>query len=125
MVRPRAIARAPLSALTIVTIAALIGIALALVYVQAIMVGRFELDLTIFAAIMLTVAGVNLLGWRWTPLLGTLMSSLVVAANTGPIVYDLTHPEGFHAFAYMVVAVALALVGTIAGIGATAQNYRA
>jgi plastocyanin len=125
MVRPRTIARAPLSALTNVTIAALVGIALALVYVQAIMVGRFELDLTIFAAIMLIVAGVIAIGWRWGPLLGTLMSSLVVVANSGPVIYDLTHPEGFHAFAYMIVAVGFAIAGTIAGISATVQNYRA
>src|SRR5262245_15148120 len=104
MVRPHTIARAPLSALTKVTIAALIGLALALVYVQAFMVGRFELDLTLFATIMVSVACVNAFGWRWAPALGALVSSLVVAANTGPIIYDLTHPEGFHAFAYMVIA---------------------
>jgi plastocyanin len=124
MVRPRTTTRTPLSALTIVTIAALIGIALALVYVQALMVGRFELDLTIFAAIMLVVAGVIAIGWRWAPLIGALMSSLVVAANSGPVIYDLTHPEGFHAFVFIIVAISLAAVGTTAGISATVQNYR-
>ncbi|HET9222444.1 MAG TPA: hypothetical protein VFO07_08070, partial [Roseiflexaceae bacterium] len=104
MVRPRTTTRAPLSALSIVTIAALIGLALALVYVQTMMIGRFELDLTIFSAIMLIVAGVIAIGWRWAPLLGALMSSLVVVANSGPVIYDLSHPEGFHAFAFMVVA---------------------
>ncbi|HET9222413.1 MAG TPA: cupredoxin domain-containing protein, partial [Roseiflexaceae bacterium] len=36
----------------------------------------------------------------------------------------LTHPEGFHAFAFMVVAVSFATVGTVSGISATVQNYR-
>jgi plastocyanin len=125
MARPYTTARPLLSALTKVTIGGLIGLALALVYVQVVMLGQFELDLTIFAVVMLIVAGINTIGWRWTPLLGALLSGLVVAGNSGPIIYDLTHPEGFHAFAYMVVAVAFAVVGVVAGIGATAQNYRA
>jgi hypothetical protein len=40
----------------------------------------------------------------------------VVAGNSGPVVYDLTHPESSHPFVFMVVAVALALVGFASGI---------
>jgi heme/copper-type cytochrome/quinol oxidase subunit 2 len=73
---------------------------------------------------MVIAASSNLLGWRWTPLLGAIMSSLVVAGNRDAIIYDMTHPENFHLFAYMVVAVALAVIGVVAGISATVQNYR-
>jgi Cupredoxin-like domain len=118
MARPRATARAPLSALTNVMIAGLVGLALSLVYVQLVIVGEFLPDLTVFAAIMLIVAAASATGWRWVPLAGALVSSLAIAGNSGPILYDLTHPEAFHLFAYMVVAVAFAVVGVIAGVSA-------
>ncbi len=121
---PTAATRTPLAALTKLTIGALIGIALALVYVQALLVGAFAPDLSVFAALMLLGAALLTTGWRWTPIVGALLSSLVIAGNSGPVVYDITHPAAFHSFAFMVVAVALALVGTVAGLGATLQNYR-
>jgi plastocyanin len=80
--------------------------------------------LTAFAGIMLFVAALITTGQRWTPLLGACLSVMVIAGNSGPVIYDLQHPESFHLFAFMVVAVALALTGTVAGIGATVQNYR-
>jgi plastocyanin len=123
LVQPRAATRRPLSDLSKLTIASLAGIALALVYVQAIITGQFRMDLTIFAGIMLLVSAVIATGWRWAPLLGALLSIFVVVGNRGPVIYDLTHPNNFHVFVYMVVAVSLALVGTATGIGATIQNY--
>jgi uncharacterized cupredoxin-like copper-binding protein len=111
-------------ALSRLTVAALIGLALALVYVQAVILKQFELPLTVFAGLMLATAGLIATGWRWVPLVGAALSALVVVAKIDPVIYDLTHPESFHLFAYMLVAVALALVGFAGGIGAAIQNYR-
>lgn len=117
--------RAPLSALSTLTAIALVGGALSLVYVQAVLAREFNPELTVFAVIeLLSAAAIMLLRWRWTPLLGTLFGTLVIAGNSGPIIYDLTHPASFHPFAFMVVAVAVSIVAIVAGVAATVQNYR-
>jgi nitrite reductase (NO-forming) len=116
--------RAPISALSRLAIGALIGLALALGYVQAFLLHEFALDLTIFAGLMLGGAALIATGWRWAPALGGLLSTLVVLGNGDKIVFDLTHPESFHIFTYMIVAVSLALVGMATGYGAAVQNYR-
>jgi uncharacterized cupredoxin-like copper-binding protein len=120
-------AKAPLSALEGITAASLVGGAASLAYAQAALLGRFMPDLTIFAGLELAaaalVAGVPVGRWRWTPILGTLFATLVIALNRGPIIYDLSNPASFHAFAYMAVAVSIALVMLAAGLAATVQNY--
>lgn len=120
-------ARPPLSALAGLTAATLVGGAAALVYAQVALVKSFSLDLTIFAGLELAsaalVAGVPVGRWRWTPLLGTLFAALTLVLNRGPIVHDLSHPGSFHPFAFMAVAVSVALVSLVAGLAATAQNY--
>lgn len=124
LVRSHAFARQPLGALSKLTITALVGIAGALAYLQLGMTGRFDPVLTTFAVIMLVVAALSTTGWRWVPLLGAVLSAMVVASNSAVVAYDLQHPENFHTFVFMVASVALALVGTVAGISATVQNYR-
>ncbi|MDQ4076709.1 MAG: cupredoxin domain-containing protein [Chloroflexota bacterium] len=122
------VTRAPLSALNRVSAAALLGAALSLVYAQVGLLGQFAPELTLFAVLELLAAtlilGYPVGGWRWTPLLGTLFGVLVLAGNWGPIVYDLTHPASFHPFAFMVIAVTLAVVSIGAGMAAAVQNYR-
>ncbi|HMQ33993.1 MAG TPA: cupredoxin domain-containing protein [Chloroflexaceae bacterium] len=119
--------RPPLSALAALTAATLVGGAATLVYAQAGLVHEFRLDLTIFAGLELIsaalIAGVPVGRWRWTPLLGTLFAALTLALNSGPIIYDLSNPSSFHPFAFMAVAVSLALVMLVAGLAATVQNY--
>jgi uncharacterized cupredoxin-like copper-binding protein len=117
-------ARLPLPALSKLASAAVAGLALALIYVQAMLIGELVPPLAVFAGLMILAATLMATGWRWTPLLGTLLSLLVIAGNSEHLVYDLTHPESFHIFVFSVVAVGLALVGAVAGIGATLQNYR-
>ena len=124
LVQPTARTRTPLSALTKLTMAALIGVALALAYLQLVVISHFRPDLTVFAVVMAIVAGICATGWRWAPLLGALLSILVVVGNLKGVVHDITHPESFHLFAFIVVALALAVVGMIAGISAGVQNYR-
>jgi plastocyanin len=124
LVRPTARRRVPLSALARLTLAALIGLALALVYFQGLVVHQFLPDLTVFAMIIALGAGVCATGWRWTPLLGALLSFAVVAGNIEGITHDIMHPEAFHHYAFILVAVALALIGVGGGISAAVQNYR-
>lgn len=117
--------RAPLSALNTLTAITLVGGALSLIYVQVGLAREFNPQLTVFAVIeLLLAAAIVLTRWRWTPLLGTLFGTLVIAGNSGPIIYDLTRPASFHPFAFMVVAVAISIVMIIAGVAATVQNYR-
>ena len=116
--------RAPLSALTKLTIAALIGFASLIGYAQAILVGHFSLEQTVFIVVLLLVAGVIAIGWRWAPLLGALLSALIISGDPEIIIHDLTHPEAFGYFVTVLIAVAIALVGIVAGVGATVQNYR-
>jgi plastocyanin len=124
LTQPRVTRRAPLSALTKLTIASLFGFVGVLVYAQTILVGQFSLQETIFALVLLFVAGLIARGWRWSPLLGALISALIIGSNPAIIINDLTHPEAFHFFVSVLVAVAIAVVGIIAGISATIQNYR-
>ena len=87
MVRKRAYGRKPLAALGTLTVMALIGIAGALVYVQAIIMGDFNGELVVFLALSLLIAGLvagyPVGGWRWTPLLGAFWSSLESVMHFG------------------------------------------
>jgi heme/copper-type cytochrome/quinol oxidase subunit 2 len=116
--------RAPLSALTKLTIAALVGIAVSFVYLQAILLQRIEMPLPVFCILSLVLAGVVATGWRWAPLLGAGWSAFMFAGNASHIVYDLAHPEDTHQFGFVVVLAAILVVGIIAGLNAVVQNYR-
>ena len=48
----------------------------------------------------------------------------IIVGNGATVVNDLTHPENYRLFSFVVVVLTLALVGTLAGVGATVQNYR-
>lgn len=111
----------PLERLSIGT---LLGLALALAYVQLVMMQSFDLPLTVFAGLLLLGAALTSTRRRWTPLIGALLCALVVGANSGPVVYDLTHPAAYHNFAFMIVAVGLSVVGCVSGIGAAVGRYR-
>jgi heme/copper-type cytochrome/quinol oxidase subunit 2 len=62
---------------------------------------------------------------RWVSLLAVLYWTLLVAAHTWQIPYSITHPEYFDTFVFTVLVLALAVVGIVAAVGATVQNYRA
>ena len=127
MVGTRPLARQPLTALGKLTVAALLGLVLLSIYVQALIFGQVETALIVYVAVMLSaaglVAGYPLGGWRWTPLLGALLSGAIVGGNSPTVIHDLMHPESFQLFVVVVVSVALAVVGLVAGSGAAAQNY--
>ena len=124
LARSRSTQRAPLSALTKLTMAALTGFALAIVYASTILIDQWGVDTAIMIAVILIIAGSNLIRWRWTPLLGAILPIVILAPSLPLVINDLMHPEAFDFFAFMVIFVALALVVVVAGAGATIQNYR-
>jgi plastocyanin len=119
---------APLSALNRLTAATLVGSAASLAYVQVMIDHAFKPDLTAIALIELGAAALIALPRvgrrRWAPLLGSLFGALTLVGNQGPILHSLGHPEALHLFAFMSVAVSIAFVMIVAGLAATAQNYR-
>ncbi len=111
------------------TVGTLIGIAIMFGYFQAMVLKQIEMPLPILSGIALLlaalVAGYPLGGWRWTPLLGASWSGFMIAGNLDHLRYDLVHPENTHVFAWtLVMMLGLTVVGIVAGIAATVQNYR-
>ncbi len=118
--------RQPLSTLGKLTIAALLGSAILCGLLWS-FIGADAIGLLIFALILLLGAGLSALGFRWTPLFGTLLGgSLLVAFFTRPyVIYHLSQPkEAFNFFVVILLILACAVVAFGAGIGATMQNYR-
>jgi plastocyanin len=116
-------ARQPLAAFGKLTVAALVGIALAVVYVLAAVVGEVDPMGLTFSGLPLIAAGVMLVGWRWTPLLGALVGGLLLAMIVPMAGFALADP-GSGTFAPVLIALALSAVAVVMGISATIQNYR-
>jgi len=118
--------RQPLPALSKWT-AATLGAFVVLLWLQVAVVGGFFLVLALaFGTPTLVIATLIVATrWRWAPLLGAIFWILIVVVNRGVIPYDITHPEAYNTFAFTVIVLGLAVVGVVAGIGATLQNHRA
>lgn len=116
--------RAPLAALGKLSVIGVIGIGLALIYLQAAMIGMIIPPLAVFTVISFVIAGVVLAGWRWAPLLGALWSIFIVAGNSAEIARNLGHPADIQGFTFTLFLLAMAALGLVAGIGAAVQNYR-
>ena len=115
--------RKPLAALGKLSLAAPIGIALLLIYLQVALIGQIIPPLAVFAVVSSIVAGIIATGRRWAPLLGALWCGFIVAGNAENITYNLAHPADTHSFAFTVIMLLVVVVGIVSGIGATAQNY--
>src|SRR5262245_26100956 len=116
--------RLPLASLGKLTLIALVGLALCLTYLQAAIIGTLIPPLAIFTAISLLIAGIVGIGWRWAPALGALWSIFMIVGNSEDIIYNFAHPSNAHQFNFTVVTLAVAVVGVVAGVSATVQNYR-
>jgi uncharacterized cupredoxin-like copper-binding protein len=123
LTRPRKSARLPLAPFGKLTVAALVGIALIVIYSIAFVVGRLDPLALAFALVALICAGIVAVGWRWAPLLGTLLSAVMLASYIPTLGYIFTHPDD-PAFVSAALFLPTAIVGVVAGIGATVQNYR-
>lgn len=121
--RPYTRFRKPLAALGKLTVAALVGIALAVIYVMVAMFGSIDPMGLVFSAIPLLFAGIILIGWRWAPLLAVLISGLLLAFVGPMLPFILTHPSE-PMFAPILIILVLAVIGVSVGLGATVQNYR-
>jgi cytochrome c oxidase subunit II len=115
--------RRPLAALGKLTLAALVGMALAVVFIMVAMGGSVDMIGLAFSTLPLIFAGLMLTGWRWTPALGTLIGGLLLVMVAPMISFILADPGG-PMFAPLLLILALASVAVAAGIGATVQNYR-
>ena len=118
--------RTPLSSLGKLTIGCLAGVTALFVYAQAGIFGGFDMIVSVIAIVPLIAAGVILAGWRWAPLVGTLVFGLLLALlaiGGSEITYTLAHP-GSAMFGFVIVAIALSLVGLGASVSTAIQNYR-
>jgi plastocyanin len=71
------------------------------------------------------VSGLIATGWRWAPLLGAALYTLLLLASFPTVLAALSNPGGdTYLFAFNAIFLALTVVGTAAGVGATVQNYR-
>jgi hypothetical protein len=124
LTQPRLFARRPLGARARVHLAGLLGMALAMLYLQALVVGTFLPVPTAIAAITVVTAGVVATGWRWAPLLGTVWLTLVDATSASIIGYHLARPENTHDFAFYVVVLGISVAVVFTGITALLQPGR-
>ena len=121
----RRAARAPLSSLGKLTAGCLAGMTALLVFAQAAIFG-FDLMVSAIAFVPLIAIGAILAGWRWAPLLGTLVFGLLaalLAMGSSEIAYTFAHP-GSAMFGFFTVVIALALIGLVSSVSAAIQNYR-
>ncbi|HEU5099568.1 MAG TPA: cupredoxin domain-containing protein [Roseiflexaceae bacterium] len=118
--------RAPLSSLAKLTVGCLAGVVAVLIYIQATLVGGFDPMMSAIALVPLIAVGIIVVGWRWAPLVGTLVFGLLaalLAMISGEIAYTFAHP-GNAMFGLFVVAIAVVLIGLVASISTAIQNYR-
>jgi hypothetical protein len=110
-----------LPVLTRVTALALLGSALAFAS-EMIPLGP-DLSVSVVAACVLVAAILTVTGWRWTPLLGAATIAFLTANNPF-LVENLSLANGTSLFVSTAVNVVCAAVAVVAGVGATARNYR-
>jgi uncharacterized cupredoxin-like copper-binding protein len=106
------------------TAASLAVAAAAFVLGSLLMSGQLEPQPIVVGAVVLAIAGVAASGVRWTPLLGAIVSGLLLTVAVAFVTYDITHPTDARIFAMALLIEMTLAVGVLAGIGATWQNYR-
>lgn len=122
--------RLPLVTLGKLTVAALIGDALAFAILLLTILlagGGVIMPLLIVTLALLVVAAIVASGVRWTPLLGALMGlgTMIGGVFTQQyFVYHLTHPAEVVPFLLSLLICVFAVITICTGIGSTVQNYR-
>jgi len=122
-------AHRPLSAFTKLTVAGLVGIGI-LVPLSGIILSGGQvnvqaLPITVVSWLLAAVVmGRPVGGWRWSPLLGTIFSGLLLSRSAPKLVYGLSNPGDTVVFALHVIWLPVMLIACLAGIVATVQNYR-
>src|SRR5215207_8153024 len=75
--------------------------------------------------ISLVFAGIVALRLRWAPALGALLCAAQLMEGYIFLGSWLTEPDTTATFAFAAIFFAISIVGLVAGVGATVQNYRA
>jgi plastocyanin len=86
--------------------------------------GPDEINVT-HVIISLVVAGMVATRLRWVPALGALLCALQLVEGYMFVGSMLTEPDSAATFAFAAIFFAISIVGLVAGVGATVQNYRA
>lgn len=116
--------RRPLTMLGKITLAALVALTLLFVFQQVVIFKAFFPPVGIVqAALTLLIAGIVVTGRRWTPAVGALWCGLLILGSLPIIIRDLGNPGNVLDFVFTLVALLLILIGIVAGIAATVQNY--
>src|SRR5262245_3694734 len=105
-----------------ITIAALLGNALLFLF-DVFSSGPEDINVT-HVIISLVVAGIAAIRVRWVPALGALLCVLQLVEGYIFLGSMLTQPDSAATYAFAAIFFAISLVGLVAGIGATVQNYR-
>src|SRR6266542_6461509 len=106
-----------------ITVAALVVNALLFLF-DVFSSGPDPINLT-HVIISLVVAGIAALRFRWAPAFGALLCAALLVEGYVFLGHMLTEPDSTATFAFAAVFFAITVVGLIAGVGATVQNYRA
>jgi hypothetical protein len=112
-------ARRPLSALSKLTVAALVGTALA--YAVELLNLGLDREVSIVVACLFGAAGLAASGWPLTPLLGALVAGLILVMNPF-LVFNLSNPTNPLFFGAAVAQLITSLAALVAGFGATLQQ---
>jgi hypothetical protein len=75
--------------------------------------------------ISLVFAGIVALRLRWAPALGALLCAAQLVEGYIFLSSSLTEPDTTATFAFAAIFFAISIIGLVAGVGATVQNYRA
>jgi heme/copper-type cytochrome/quinol oxidase subunit 2 len=106
-----------------IVVAALVVNALSFLF-DMFLVGPNEINVS-HVIIELVVAGIAALRLRWGPAIGALLCAALLVEGYIFVGRELTEPSSAATFASVAIFFATAVVGLVAGIGATVQNYRA
>jgi plastocyanin len=106
-----------------ITVAALVLNALLFGF-QAISSGPVDISVP-HVIISLVFAGIVALRFRWVPALGALLGAAQLLEGYIFLGSSLTEPDSAATFGFAAIFFAISIVGLVAGVGATVQNYRA
>jgi plastocyanin len=116
-------AHQPLSVLSKLTIAALLGSTLAFIGLLVV-IGEIVMPIPIVILCQIISAALITTGWRWTPILGVFMGIGMFIGGQSYTFFHLTHPEDFRFFSVVLLNIVFGIVALVSGAGATLQNYR-
>lgn len=119
----RRFGRNPLAALGRVALLAVAGMGVALVFLQAAIIGFLIPPLAIFAGLSFVVALVMATGWRWTPFLGMAWLGIILAMFLTELSLP-TLTDGTLMFAFNWIMNVLLFGGVVVCLLAGVQNYR-